>query len=359
MEETSLFLQFHRLKICTVSILGLSIIEAFVVLYLLAETGLRCDFQVFYQTAVIPLTGGLQIGVQTIAGALTDRLAFYNHIVLRVLAVTGLLIDIAMFVFAAESQYLLLGCFAVRGMIIVQLNYTVFKILKLRIENVLKYPTDHQFRIFSHFVMFAQVCAFIVTTIGVFVIPSLYLRFFNGTYTKIKYILTVVMIGLNLSGTLTSFFIPQSYYVTKEMLEGKAAITIIEEKVDDIVEDADTVEIETYEVDTSVVTLDQPEETSGINDEKQPILFADATDDLADEKFSTFFGYLFHGCIQYWTTPILWGIMVKYCFYHVAGAMMKTVLIFQLSSENENKEFPTPGNMCAGFLTNFIGMFFA
>jgi hypothetical protein len=373
MKAENLFFQFLRLKIATIAVLGLAIIEAFVVLYLLAETRLFCNFQLYYQELVIPVTAGLQIGVQLFAGSITDRLAFYNHIVLRVLGVCGTLLDMAMFVFAKESEYLLLVIFSLRSMIIVQLNYTLFKILKLRVESVLKYPSDQQFNIFSHFVMFSQVVAYIITTVGCFVIPSIYIHFMDGSYSNIKYILTIVMIGLNLMGTTVSFFIPQSYYVTQEMLDGK--FEIVTEKDIEIISKINNNNNEEEEgnfedSENKNTNSSNNQEDSDVDvkleivnsNKSENIPLHHSSENLYDEeqkkadKYSSICGYLFYGCIEYWSLPVLWGVMIKYCFFAVSGSLLKIVLIFQLSNENETNDFPTPNNMCNGFFTNYIGM---
>ena len=45
------------------------------VLYLLAQTNLECNFFGFYQVNVVPIAIGMTVGMQIVAGAITDRTA--------------------------------------------------------------------------------------------------------------------------------------------------------------------------------------------------------------------------------------------------------------------------------------------
>lgn len=360
----ALYFEFKRLKLMIAAYFAFMAVESFVVLYLLAQTQLECNFFSYYQISVVPLAIGLSVGMQIVAGAITDRTASYQHLIVRFIAVSGAILDCVLFLFAREGPTYILVIFSLRTVLLLQTGYAIFKLMKMRIENVMKCPEDQQFRIFNNIVMVGQFGGTLISTLLAFVVPSVYLHYFNGQYYHIEYILFIGMFGADCLFTVNAMLIPQEYYVLPEgiayspigsdrgstLSDGKRDTEFPKELVDDInSHDGDVVEnLSLSASGDDLQQINASIEIVSFDDDK--IEPEDVDVPLQDDDLLTFW---MKACKLYWTNGLLWGVMIKFSLYVASQGLVNTVLRFQVSGQN-NQGYPYLDNMCAGYITNFI-----
>lgn len=110
-----------------------------------------------------------------------------------------------------------------------------------------------------------------------------------------------------------SFFIPQSYYVSKEMLEGKIEIVEDRNPEPDVENNNNDVPLDVNHPDVLMDDIDSSNAYPNGNherahSEKANLIPLEDEVESEDEShhYVTCLGYLKFGCYKYWTTPILW-----------------------------------------------------
>lgn len=109
----SLF-SFLRVKVVWLCYIGMNTMEGLVVMILLVDTSLECEFVPFYQQVIMPTQVVMSFIAQFASGIFTDQTARYAHRIMQITCGICLVLDPLMFLFGKSSPWLLLVLFTIR-----------------------------------------------------------------------------------------------------------------------------------------------------------------------------------------------------------------------------------------------------
>jgi hypothetical protein len=177
-------------------------LEGMLILFLLASGPLECEFVSFLQLYMAPASMASQVAWQFISAALTDWTEKHAQYLLMVTVVLQTGLDIAMF-FVFPNQWVVLGLYIVRyavpffhhspevplfrqiaHIVLVILRFSLVqqignsggKIIKMRLDGVLKATPDQQLAAFNSISITGEIVGRSLVVIGVYAVSLIFIR---------------------------------------------------------------------------------------------------------------------------------------------------------------------------------------
>jgi hypothetical protein len=204
------FLTYVRVKVVWLCYVGMNAMEGLVIMILLVNSELACNFVPFYQTAIMPTQVVLSFVTQFASGIFTDHTAPYAHRVLQVTCGLCLVMDALLFLVGKYSQWILLALFGLRFTSLVQLNNSVGKVLKLHLNRTNVSEEDQLPIAANVFVVTECGGRFCAVTFG-FAVPLILVDFFHADFNTIMLFSFGTIFALDCTAFTTALFIPSSY----------------------------------------------------------------------------------------------------------------------------------------------------
>eukprot|EP01127_Copromyxa_protea_P001239 TRINITY_DN11280_c0_g1_i1.p1 TRINITY_DN11280_c0_g1~~TRINITY_DN11280_c0_g1_i1.p1 ORF type:complete len:518 (-),score=61.18 TRINITY_DN11280_c0_g1_i1:68-1462(-) len=279
--------------------------EGLVVMILLVDSSLECDFVSFYQTIIMPAQVVLSFLSQFASGIFTDQTAPYANRILQFTCLFCLVVDAVMFLWGSWSKWLLLALFGLRFTSLVQLNNSVGKVLKLHLARS-TVPEEEQLPIIANVSVVSDCAGRIFAVLFGFGLPLLLIQYADAGFYTIKYSSFTTIFALDCCAFTTSLFIPTSY------ISGPERETTEFKEGDDLLEAASKSQV--TKCCKSIV-----------------------------KSFVKFFRHRF-----------VWNLTFQISLGMLVMAMLTVVMRFELASVPETDQQPDRSNLCNLYLRNLL-----
>jgi hypothetical protein len=188
-----------------------------IVLWLLAETDLECNYIYFFQVVLLPSLIGSEIFWQFLSARLTDTSPRHAKTILLVTSVAQIVLDIAAFAFGGVSRWFVYVWFILRFAAQQQVGNSTGKILKMRIEWVLEIPQEKQLNYFNTVVVMGELLGRSSALIFVYVV-GVQLGRHGYSFAIIKLVFFLVLGLWDLVCLTCTLLIPMSYFLPENRL---------------------------------------------------------------------------------------------------------------------------------------------
>lgn len=331
------------------------------VLILLANTDLQCNFVHFYQTTLQASQIGSQIIWQFVSAALTDRTESWAQWFLLGTLVSQTACDVAMYL-KGTNRIVLLILFIVRFSLVQQIGNSIGKIFKMRIQLVMELEPDDQMSAFNILSITGDFLGRLVAVCGVYVVSLALFQSGKLTYDWLRDMFFIALVGWDIIAILCTVTISKSYFVpapavVDARVESRLEVARKSKSVSEKYEGKDGFTEEYSNPDDSVVGLMSGEKDeeydadspllSGIIDDPGPMPTMTTMENLSAWQ------YLVYSCKSLVYNRLLILSLVHLWMVTTLLAFVTIVLRFDVTTQGV-KEGPTKANFCGNLLINLI-----
>jgi len=328
---------FLPLKIIGGCGIGMNVIEGTVSMIFLADTNLQCGFVSFYQSVA---AGAILLAAflsTWLSGLLTDLTSKYSIRVMQATTIFCFVCDVLMALFASLNPWVLIVLLSFRYGSLIQLNFSVNKVLKLHL-GVNNIDGSDQVQIFNEFAMISQTGGrFFATFLG-FLIPYVLITYTNVlTFNMLKFGLVAVCLFFDITSFFATLFIPSDFTTKDAGHKEDTTEYLLESESEEMME---------YVSKNGNIN-------SSTRKEKEI-----EKENLPSSSLGESWGNIKKTLIVYFTTPLIWGLSVQILFLNFAVGYIAIVFRFDLASKEGNNTISflneTKENFCGNLIPNLL-----